>query len=268
MGANCANFPVRVRREFSHSLGCEFQRASETSPNTLALLALLVVILFLPPLIQAQEQDEEKVSEGEKLFALKVQPIFADKCNACHGDDPEKIKGDLNMLSRESTLKGGEYFGKEVLIPGKGEDSFLYLTTTRTEEDYEMPPKEADKLTEQQTWWIRDWINAGAPWPDDERVAMIQEKFAEGEQVVTSKALTDDWQNRRYKPEHLWAYRPLKVKAVPEGKHPVDWFINRKLAEGRTRTGSCSGRLCAGTPHEFRAHRFASYTRADRKIQC
>ena len=173
---------------------------------------------------------EDEVSAGEKLFALKVKPLFAEKCLACHGDEPEKIKGDFDMRSREAILKGGETFGKEVLMPGKGESSFLYLTTTRTEEDYEMPPKEADQLTEEQQWWIRDWINAGAPWLGDERVAQIQEMHAEGEQVITSQALSEDWQNRRYDPAKLWAYRPLKVEAVPEGEHPVDWFIGGKLA--------------------------------------
>lgn len=171
------------------------------------------------------------VTEGEKLFALKVKPLFAEKCSACHGDEPDKIKGDFDMRTLDSMLKGGDTFGDEVLIPGKGEGSFLYLTTTRTEEDYEMPPKEADQLTEEQQWWIRDWINEGAPWPNDERVVMIQEKYAEGLQVATSKALSDDWQNRRYEAEKLWAYHPLKSSEVPEGKHPVDYFIDQKLNE-------------------------------------
>ena len=172
-----------------------------------------------------------EVTHGEKLFALKVKPLFAQKCMACHGDDPKKIKGDLDMRTRESLLLGGETYEDEVLIPGKGEESFLYILTTRVEEDMEMPPKEADKLTEEQTWGIRDWINEGAPWPTEERVAMIQKKYAEGEQVVTSKALSDDWQKRRYETKKLWAYRPLKVEEVPEGEHPVDWFVNRKLKE-------------------------------------
>ena len=174
---------------------------------------------------------DAEVSEGEKLFALKVKPLFAEKCNACHGDEPEKIKGDFDMRTRESLLKGGDYFGDEVLMPGEGEKSFLYLTTTRTEEDYEMPPKEADQLTEEQQWWIRDWINAGAPWPDDERVAFLQEKYAEGEKVSTSKALTEDWQERRYEGGKLWSYRPLQVSDLPEGRHPIDWFIDRKLKD-------------------------------------
>ncbi|MEZ5384259.1 MAG: PSD1 and planctomycete cytochrome C domain-containing protein [Prosthecobacter sp.] len=174
---------------------------------------------------------DDDVTAGEKLFALKVRPLFAEKCMACHGDEPDKIKGDLDMRTREAILKGGENFGAKVLMPGKGEKSYLYITTTRTEEDYEMPPKEADQLTREQQWWIRDWINEGAPWPDDERVTMIQKKYAEGQQVATSKALSEDWQNRRYAPEKLWAYRPLKIEAVPEGTNPVDHFITRKLEE-------------------------------------
>ena len=171
----------------------------------------------------------EEVTEGEKLFVLKVKPLLAEKCNACHGDEPDKIKGDFDMRTRESILKGGDYFAEDVMIPGKGEESFLYLTTTRTEKDFEMPPKEADHLTEEQQWWIRDWINDGAPWPNDERVAMIQNHYAEGVQVATTKALSDDWQNRRYEEDKLWAYHPLNVIDVPEGENPVDWFIGQKL---------------------------------------
>ena len=153
------------------------------------------VSLFLIGTLSAE------VSEGEKLFALKVNPIFAEKCNACHGDEPDKIKGGFDMRTLESMLKGGKTFADEVLIPGKGEESFLYITTTRREVDYEMPPKEAEQLTQEQQWWIRDWINEGAPWPGEERIALIQEKYAKGLQVKTSKALSEDWQNRRSEPE-------------------------------------------------------------------
>lgn len=181
----------------------------------------------------------DDVSEGEKLFALHVKPLFAEKCNACHGDEPEKLKGDFDMRTREAMLKGGDYFGEEVLMPGKGEESFLYITTTRTEEDYEMPPKAADQLSQEQQWWIRDWINEGAPWPDDERVHEIQDKYSEGVQMELSEALSEDWQNRRYKPEDLWSYQPLTRPEIPgadqtglgEGANPVDSFIGAKLKE-------------------------------------
>ena len=170
-------------------------------------------------------------SDGEKLFALRVKSLFAEKCIACHGDDPDEIAGGFDMRSREAMLKGGESFAEETLVPGQGEKSFLYVATTRSEEGFEMPPKEAERLTQEQQWWIRDWITAGAPWPDENRVAEIQNKYAEGVIVETSGGLSDDWTNRRYKPEHLWAYRPLDVEEVPEESHPVDWFVDRKLKE-------------------------------------
>ena len=187
------------------------------------------VLFIATALVAVLSAHAAEPTEGEKLFALKVKPLFAEKCHACHGEKPDKLKGEFDMRTRESMLKGGETFENKVLIPGKGEESFLYITTTRKEEDFEMPPKEADQLSEEQQWWIRDWINAGAPWPDDERVAAIQEKYAEGEKVATSKALGEEWQNRRYESEKLWAYRPLTVVEVPDGQHPVDFFVNRKL---------------------------------------
>ena len=105
--------------------------------------------------------------------------------------------GESNTASgAASTIAGGDSFGSQVLIPNNGNKSYLYVTTTRTEDGYEMPPKEADRLSQEQQWWIRDWIDAGAPWPNDDRVKLIQEVYAEGEQVVTSKALSEDWQSR------------------------------------------------------------------------
>jgi hypothetical protein len=150
---------------------------------------------------------------------------------ACHGEEGKKIKGGFDMRTRDSILKGGDEFEAQVLIPGAPSKSQLYLVTTRTVEDYEMPPKEADKLSEEETWLIRDWIQTGAPWPDEERVSEIQRLFAEGERVATSKALNEDWQTRRYKSEKLWSYRPLKKVSIPQGSNPIDHLISKKLAE-------------------------------------
>lgn len=172
-----------------------------------------------------------KPTDGEKLFALHVQPLFAEKCMACHGAKGKKIKGGFDMRTRESVLLGGDEYADEVLTLGKGGESYLYLLTTRTIEDYEMPPKEADKLSEKESWTIRDWITAGAPWPNENRVTEIQQQYAEGEQVSTSKALDESWQNRRYETEKLWAYRPLKQTEVPTGKNPIDHFVDAQLAK-------------------------------------
>ena len=174
-------------------------------------LACMVVGLVVFPL-------SGEVTNGEKLFALKVKPLFAQKCMACHGDDRRRSRAILTCVRVNRFFSAEKRYEDEVLISSEGEKSFLYILSTRVEEDMEMPPKEADKLTEEQTWWIQDWINEGAPWPSEERVALIQKKYAEGEQVVTSKALSEDWQKRRYETKKLWSYRPLKVEKVPGGK--------------------------------------------------
>ncbi|MCA9127211.1 MAG: PSD1 domain-containing protein [Planctomycetales bacterium] len=191
------------------------------------LRSILTTIAVL--LLGAVAQAADDVSEGEKLFVLRVKPLLAQKCLACHGDDPHELGGGLNMNNREALLVGGEEFGSKSIVVGKAQESWLYRAVTRKHAGYEMPPKEADGLTEQQQWWIRDWIDAGAPWPDPQRIAAIQESYAEGEQVSTSKALSAEWQERRYDPSKLWAYRPIKPQPVPPDRHPVDWFIEREL---------------------------------------
>ena len=87
---------------------------------------------------------------GEKLFALEVSHILAEKCSACHSSDPgKKLKGGLELTSRELMMKGGD--SGEVVMPGKAEESLLYIAVTWKNDDYEMPPKEADRLEREGT---------------------------------------------------------------------------------------------------------------------
>ncbi|MEO2012987.1 MAG: PSD1 and planctomycete cytochrome C domain-containing protein [Fuerstiella sp.] len=193
-----------------------------------AAVAAMTAFLAVP--CSALSAQQHSYSEGEKLFALKVKPLLKLKCFACHGAG-EKIEGDLILTNREEMLQGGET-SDDVLVPGNGTASLLYKSTTRKMDEYQMPPKEADRLTEDQTWLIRDWIDAGAPWPSEEDQAIILAKYAEGVVVQTSGGLDDDWTYRRYDQKNLWAYQPLADPAVPsksKTSHPIDAFINRKL---------------------------------------
>ncbi|WP_395752088.1 PSD1 and planctomycete cytochrome C domain-containing protein [Prosthecobacter sp.] len=174
-------------------------------------------------------------ADAEALFVRRVWPLFQEKCLACHGNDKNKIKGGLDMRTLQSTLKGGES-EKTAVVPGKPEESPLYLASTRQhEDDWEaMPPKEADKLYAEQLGWIKAWIAGGAPWPDEVKREAIAKANAEkwsaedGVTVKTTGALSPEWANRRYKPEGLWAYQPVKKPAVPAGKHPVDALLDVK----------------------------------------
>lgn len=176
--------------------------------------------------------------EAEQLFVRRIQPLFAEKCLACHGNDEKKIKGGLDMRTLAATLKGGES-ERPGFVPGKPDQSPLYLASLRTHDDWEpMPPKDADKLYAEQIGWIKEWIAGGAPWPDAARVKEVTKANAEkwaaedGVLVKTSGGLAGDWTNRRYKPEGLWGYQPVKKPAVEKsGSAAIDELIGSKLPE-------------------------------------
>lgn len=226
---------MKIRRNDPQTVKLRFSAHNQRSN---AIVRWLSPVLFLvatfalqPGWADDSKPAELNVSPGEKLFALHVKPLLADKCLACHGADTDDLQGGLDLRTRESLLRGGDSFESDIVLAGDGEHSMLYVTTTREEVDYEMPPKEADQLSKEQQWWLRDWINAGCPWPDEVRVKRIQAAYAEGEQVRVSPALSSEWQDRRYEPEKLWAYRPIVPVVPPDQVHPVDYFIDRQLAE-------------------------------------
>ncbi len=174
---------------------------------------------------------------AERLFALEIKPLLAERCLACHGREPGVLLGGLDLTSREGLLRGGDT-SQQVVVPGNAGASLLYQAVLRTNPKIQMPPKETDRLTEAQAWKIRDWINGGAPWPDAEtergyvEEALVQGRTAAGVSVATSGGLSDAWTHRRYKEEDLWAFQPLRSGEPPGSgeKHPVDAFIDRRLA--------------------------------------
>lgn len=178
--------------------------------------------------------------EAEALFARRVWPLLEEKCLACHGKDPGKIKSDYDMRTRASTLKGGES-GVTAILPGKPDESPFYLAVTRAhEEDWKpMPPKENDRLSAEQIAWIKEWIAAGVPWPDEakrQEIAQTSDKWAaeEGMVVRTSGGLSGEWTNRRYKPESLWGYQPVRKPTIqsPKSRNPIDDLIAMRIPTG------------------------------------
>ena len=171
---------------------------------------------------------------AERLFALKVYPLLEAKCFACHGNDPEDLKGELDLTSREAMLKGGES-EEPSLVPGKPAESLLFAAINW--DGYEMPPKENDRLDETQIAFVRRWIASGAPWPDEAKRDRIRRRewaipeTEDGVIIGTSGGLSDEWTYRRYAKEDVWAFRPVVKPDVPAGANPVDALLGERLAE-------------------------------------
>lgn len=176
-------------------------------------------------------------AEIERLFTLKVKPMLSEKCFGCHGDPNKKLKGGLDLTSREKFLQGGDEFS-ETLVPGSAAKSFVMKAVKWEDEDYEMPPKKNDRLSEEQIVDLAKWIEAGAPWPSEERQKEIhlaeqeREVTEEGVLVKTSGGLADEWTFRRYQPEDIWAFRPVQKPELPnlKGRNPIDGLIGEKLS--------------------------------------
>ena len=196
----------------------------ETVMRNLACSAIVVAMAL--PLAAEQTTNDRKEA---RHFTLKVLPLLKDKCFGCHGADADDIKGEYNVTNRELTIKGGES-EEAAIIPGKPDESPFYQAVTW--EGLEMPPKENDRLNEEQIKWVRRWIKAGAPWPDEKTQARIMKSEREVEEnefgvlISTSGGLADQWTYRRYQKEEVWAFRPL----LESFKHDsVDGFINERL---------------------------------------
>ncbi|MGB0549023.1 MAG: PSD1 and planctomycete cytochrome C domain-containing protein [Limisphaerales bacterium] len=227
----------RVNQALGQAAGFEFG----TMPVyfSLRVIRLSSVLIFGIGLVASHRASAYEVA-ADVLFARKIQPLFKVKCLTCHGDDSRKLKGELDMRTRAGLLAGGES-EKPALVPGKALASPLFLAVTREHEDdwSAMPPKANDKLSVEQVGYMKQWIAAGAPWPDAKRITAILKDAdpwgeTDGVLVKTSGGLDDGWANRKYDPEKLWAYQPVKKPAVPTGGHPIDAFINARLPEGLT----------------------------------
>ncbi len=133
-------------------------------------------------------------------FARDIQPIFAKHCYECHGAEKQKAK--LRLDERSSAFRTGN---EAVIVPGNASGSKIYQRITLPKGHEDIMPNRGEPLTKAETDLIRDWIAAGAVWP---------------EKVVTAKH---------------WSYvkptRPElpKIKKEHWARNPIDQFILARL---------------------------------------
>ncbi|WP_339731338.1 PSD1 and planctomycete cytochrome C domain-containing protein [uncultured Gimesia sp.] len=148
-------------------------------------------------------------STADFPFEKQVAPILQKHCIECHNDSTRD--GGLSLESQSSTLKGGE--SGNVLVAGKPDESSLLDYVIGPEPEM---PKKGKPLSKAEIETLKQWIKAGAPWP-------------EGTRIREAQLSQTDW----------WSFQPLQQPAVPslsaENQKlvhtPVDAFLLAKLQE-------------------------------------
>jgi len=153
--------------------------------------------------------------KAEEFFEMKVRPILAKNCFACH---TASKMGGLEMSSREALLKGGA--DGAAIVPGDPDHSLLIRAVRHEDARIKMPPQ--GQLSSDEIDQLSLWVKAGAVWP--------KSHVSQG----TTAAKGDDYvitpEQRNY-----WAFRPVTKPAPPKAdawaKTPIDHFIAAKLQE-------------------------------------
>ena len=128
-------------------------------------------------------------------YGRDVRPILAENCFHCHGQDSSKRMAGLRL----DTVAGATALrnGKAALVPGKPQESGIYLRITAEQKALRMPPVHSNRtLTEVQIATLKQWIAEGGEY------------------------------------SRHWAFVPPTRPAAPQtpwGKQPFDGFVWQKL---------------------------------------
>ena len=101
-------------------------------------------------------------SEKNISYRPDIQEIFATHCIECHG---KKRKGGLRLDNKYYALLGGTS-GLSILSTDLN-SSELYQRVNSTDPDYRMPPVPEDQLTSEQLLKIKEWLQNGYPWEEE-----------------------------------------------------------------------------------------------------
>ena len=187
-------------------------------------MRLLSLLLVIPALVWAAEPKQPpkatdavppehaaEMAAGRELFVRSVRDTLVQSCLKCHGQS--KTRGGLDLVSRESLLKGGD--NGPAITPRQSATSRLYRLAARLDEPH-MPPKGHEPLSKQQLADLAKWIDLGAPY---DKPLLERTTPKPKEMIVTAE-------DRAF-----WSFVPLKRPTVPTPRDavwastPIDRFI-------------------------------------------
>jgi len=144
--------------------------------------------------------------KGVEFFETKIRPVLVSECYQCHSAEAaknKKLKGGLQLDTREGVLKGGD--SGAVVVPGDPKKSLLIATLRHDGKAEKMPPK--GKLSDQTIADFAKWVEMGVPDPREGGVA-------------PGKRIIDVAGGKRF-----WSFRPLSPGTLPEVKNKA-WVRN------------------------------------------
>ena len=181
------------------------------------MIPRLLLIALLPAFAVSAEpvaaDHAAQMSRGLELFNAGVRKLLTEHCVKCHGGE-KGTKGDLDLVTRESLLIGGE--SGAAIVVGKSRESLLMKTIRHEDKELAMP-KKADKLPDDAIAKIAEWIDSGAPYAKP----LIDGKMPKRDRAVVSA------EDRKW-----WSFQPLAGVTPPQSAEPnaVDRFLGARLA--------------------------------------
>ena len=157
-------------------------------------MALQLRIAFF--LVLVCRVDSVRAVEPAVDFARDVYPILQRTCFECHG--AAKQQGGLRLDSPDFLLAGGD--SGPSIVRGDPDNSELVRRVSLAKSDPEVMPNRGDVLSKRDIAHLRDWIAAGAVWPE------------------------------AFQPASHWAYiAPVRPAPPRKEINPVDAFIQMRL---------------------------------------
>jgi len=147
------------------------------------------------------------LSADEIDFVRDVRPILEKHCYACHAADEQKSS--LRLDIKSEAFKGGEVYGPSI-VAGNSHESPLIQFVTGADADLQMPP-EGERLAAAEIATLKQWVDAGANWPDG----------------VDLASLVDRREHWSFKP--LTAIRPPATQEQGWARNPIDQFVLARL---------------------------------------
>ena len=129
-------------------------------PIPLTFIALLATSVL--PMCRSTPTQDTASTAAQKLFTDDIKPILEKNCLACHSGANPTL---LNLSNHASPFLPGPS-GRAYIVPGKPDQSLLLEAVSRQGLHQRMMPRLQVTLTDMEIGTLREWIEAGAPWPN------------------------------------------------------------------------------------------------------